>query len=278
MQTPTTTPTPAPGQQRSVAIDPRLQARRRDIRRRQGRQRRRRLTAAVGALAVASTGWALALSPVLDVDRVVVKGAAMSGDAILADVAGIDPGQAMATLDLRAARLALEAAPWVAVATVRRSWPGTVVISVSERQPVAAVRLAGDTPSQWALVDADGRQLRIVADGELPPLVRVEGFPIEGRPGARLGPELAGALELAGRLSSALPLRPSRVTLVAGAELEAVVSASSGSPEVRALLGNGDHLDDKVVALVTVLEQAELKPGPELSVIDVRVPDAPVLT
>ncbi len=278
MRTPTTTPTPAPGQQRNVPIDPRLQARRRDVRRRQGRQRRRRLAAALGALAVTSTGWGLALSPMLDVDRVVLRGAAVSGDAVLADVAGIDPGQAMATLDLEAAQVALEGSPWVARATVRRSWPGTVVISVSERTPVAAVRVADTTTGQWALVDADGRQLRLVAEEGLPPLVRIEGLPVEGRPGAQLGPGLAGALELAGRLSSALPVQPSRISVTPDGELEAVVSAGRGGPQVRALLGNGDHLDDKVVALVTVLEQVELKPGPDLSVIDVRVPDAPALT
>lgn len=278
MRTPTPTQRPVPGPPPTVPIDPRLQARRRDIRRQQGHQRRRRLAAALGALAVTSTGWALALSPMLDVDRVVVRGAAMSGDAVLGDVAGINPGQAMVTLDLEAAQVALEGSPWVARATVRRSWPGTVVISVSERTPVAAVRVGDTTTGQWALVDADGRQLRLVAEEELAPLVRIEGLPVEGRPGARLGPELAGALELAGRLSSALPVQPSRVTVAPGGGLEAVVSAGSGSPQVRALLGDGDYLDEKVVALVTVLEQAELKPAPDLSVIDVRVPDAPALT
>ena len=58
-------------------------------------------------------------------------------------------GAGFLTVDLAAARAAVEALPWVATASVRREWPGTLRIALTEEVPVATWRGSG-------LVNADG--------------------------------------------------------------------------------------------------------------------------
>lgn len=64
-------------------------------------------------------------------------------------------GASYLTVDLDATRAAVEALPWVASASVRREWPGTLRVSITEEVPVATWRGVG-------LVDAAGL---VFADG-----------------------------------------------------------------------------------------------------------------
>lgn len=57
--------------------------------------------------------------------------------------------QGFAGIDMGAARTALESQPWVATATVRRQWPGTLAVDLREERPVA-------TWFGTALMNADG--------------------------------------------------------------------------------------------------------------------------
>lgn len=59
-------------------------------------------------------------------------------------------GRGFFSTDVAAVQAAVEALPWVAQATVRRSWPHTLYVQITEEVPVA--RWNGD-----ALVDARGR-------------------------------------------------------------------------------------------------------------------------
>jgi cell division protein FtsQ len=52
-------------------------------------------------------------------------------------------GASFLTVDLGAARAAVEALPWVATASVRREWPGTLRIALTEEVPVATWRGRG---------------------------------------------------------------------------------------------------------------------------------------
>jgi cell division protein FtsQ len=64
-------------------------------------------------------------------------------------------GAGYLAVDLAAARAAVEALPWVATASVRREWPGTLRIAITEEVPVATWRGRG-------LVNASGT---VFADG-----------------------------------------------------------------------------------------------------------------
>ena len=62
------------------------------------------------------------------------------------------PGTPLARVDTDAVAARVGALPPVASVEVSRSWPGTLVIDVTERSPVAAVA----TPTGFVLLDAAG--------------------------------------------------------------------------------------------------------------------------
>ena len=263
----------SPVKEHLPAVDPRLRARRREIRRETGRRRLRRVQVGLGTVAVGAVGWGCCLSPLLDVDRVQVQGAEMSGADVVEKAAGIDRGEAMVTLKLSRVAAAVEALPWVATATVTRHWPGTGSVEVSERRPLAVV--AG-TDGSWVLVDGDGRQLAFADDGVLPDLARIVGLDVEPQLGTTLGEKAGAALELARLLPTALPGVVAQVAATDGGFEMTLAQRAGGATLVR--FGDSARLADKVDALTALVDAGVLATLPPPSVIDVRVPDAPVLT
>lgn len=272
--------TTVPPEEWPLPVDPRLRARRQAVLRSEGRRRLRRLGVVAAGAGVGLTGWLLALSPLLDVDQVVVRGAQRSEPEVVREATGVAPGEAMVTLGLGRAVAAVEALPWVATATAERSWPGTVVVSVVERRPVATVAVAQVEGAQgaprWMLVDDQGRLLAFVEEPP-PELARIDGTAQGARPGAQVGPAVAGALELLARLQEALPGPPPGVAVGPGGALEAVVWFDDGT-ERRVQVGEPVRLADKVLALRTLVEHGALDEAAPGVVVDVRVPEAPVLT
>ncbi len=96
---------------------------------------------------------------------------------------------------LKDARDKLLESPYIKTAKLSRSYPGTVVIEVEERQEYAAVPFG----ERYIIIDADGMVLRLT---EIPPEIPVvEGFTIldaeEGKPlSAEQGYLLNGGLNL----------------------------------------------------------------------------------
>lgn len=253
-------------------IDPRIAARREAVRRDERRRRLRRLLwCLAGAAGVAGVAG-LTRTPLLDVDHVRVEGAGRLTPAEVAAVAagaGAGRGAPLVSVDTGAVERALAALPAVADAEVARRFPGTVVIRVTEREPVAAV--AG-TAGRVALVAADG----VVVD---------VGVPADGH---RL-PVLEGvdAVEEAGEVVTAEPLLAAAAAVAGGSEaVQAAVEAVAVGPEEGEVqlrlaaggavrLGTPADLDAKVAAVAAVLEQADLAC---LATLDVRVPIAPAVT
>jgi cell division septal protein FtsQ len=89
-----------------------------------------------------ATGLLIA-ADALTVTRITVEGTArMSPGEVLALLHGLR-GRNMVTADLEAWRRKLLVSPWVADAVIRRVFPGTVAVVVSEREPLAIGRVAG---------------------------------------------------------------------------------------------------------------------------------------
>ncbi|MGI8794893.1 MAG: cell division protein FtsQ/DivIB, partial [Acidimicrobiales bacterium] len=145
----------------TVRPHPRIRERRVAVRREAGR---RRLRLVIGLAAVAASvgaSWGLTRSPLLDVDTIEVTGAIHTDPQVLLRAAGVHQGRAMVDLDPPAAAADVERLPWVAEATIVRKWPATVEVRLTERVAVAVVRAADDA---WALTDATGRVLAVVAE------------------------------------------------------------------------------------------------------------------
>lgn len=246
----------------TVTVDPRIRARRIAVRRAQGRRRLRRLVA-VAALAVLAGGaWAAARSPILDVDEIEVTGATNTGIEPILTASGIVIGDQLMDVDVDDARRAITTLPWVKEASVRRDWTGAVRIAVVEREPVAAVPVAGGT-------------VRMAADGTVVDRVSetVRGLVTVALPDGPLDAgtvreDAAGALRVVTGLTPDLAAWVDRVVVDDDGTLELDLVGSAS-----ARFGMPDAVPEKLMAVATVLGRVELSC---LVSIDVTVPDAPI--
>jgi cell division protein FtsQ len=128
----------------------------REFRRRRWGQRLRRLRPflyAAAVLLLVGTGvWVLFFSSVVTVRDVSVDGSRTISPVRVRAVARAPMGRQLARVDLAAIRARVETIPAVKSASVSRSWPHTVAITVTERTPVAVV----DRGAGLQAVDADG--------------------------------------------------------------------------------------------------------------------------
>jgi cell division protein FtsQ len=171
----------------------------------------------------------------------------------------------MTDLDLGRARDGVLLLPWVKTVSISKQWPGTVKVSVVERNAVAAAPAAA---GGYVLVDAEGRLLEAVPAPPAGVAVLVDVAPA-GAAGGVLDPSAGATLAVARALPKELV--PQVAGVVATADGVALRLAVGGS--VR--LGGTDGLGPKLLAVATFLAQVDLT---GLCTLDVRVPSAPSLT
>ncbi|MBK9181224.1 MAG: FtsQ-type POTRA domain-containing protein [Acidimicrobiales bacterium] len=245
-------------------VDPRLRARRISVRRAEGRRRLHRLALLALVIGLAAAAWGVTRSPVLDIDRIQVRGAGRTAVATVLATSGIERGSALTELDPGAVEARLERLPWVARAEVERRWPGSVEVTVHERVPVALVT---DQAGGRFLVDGAGRVLAgvVSASADLP---RVDGVAPVGAPGTDVEATTLDAVRLARLLPGRLRPEVDAVR-VDGDDL--VLELVGGG---RVLVGDGRDLGTKLLATGAVLARV----GELSGTLDVRVPASPVLT
>jgi cell division protein FtsQ len=132
------------------------------VRRFSARARRNRLRRAAPVLTAAAVVGLVGIgaavvwfTPAVAVDEVRVTGASLvSPDAVRA-AAGVRMGRSLARVDVHGVHRRVAALPPVGHVSVRRELPGTVVIAVTERTPVAVVEQSAAEPGLW-LIDASG--------------------------------------------------------------------------------------------------------------------------
>jgi cell division protein FtsQ len=232
---------PAPPPKGVVAAAPRLAAK---VRAERSQRRRRRLRRGAGLLAVvvpvAALLWLVLASPWLGVDDVEVTGTARLAPEQVLAAAAVEPGTPLARVDIGgvADRLRTELPP-LADVRVRRVWPDTLRLQVTERQPVAGVVREDGV----LLVDAEG--VGFATEPELPPgVARLE----LARPAAD-DPATQAALGVL----RALPdwLRTQVAVLRAGTDAD-VELVLSDDRTVR--WGAPGDADTKIAALGTLLQ------------------------
>ena len=142
------------------------------------RRRTWKVLAAVLVLGLALGGvwWVLWRSDWLIVKRVVVAGVEPRWESAVLAAASIAQPQPMVEVDTDAAAAAVGEIPVAKEVQVHRSWPSTITIEVTARQPVLAVRQG----SGFALVDDEGVSVEVVA--QAPP--GVPTLATQGRDGA----------------------------------------------------------------------------------------------
>jgi len=120
-------------------VEPRLEQRRREVRDEERRRRRRSLVLVGVVLAVVAALVAVGFSPLLDVDRIQVRGLERLDASAVRPASGLATGDPMVAVDLDEARDALRSLPGVRGARVERHWPSTVRITLAEEEPAALV-------------------------------------------------------------------------------------------------------------------------------------------
>ncbi len=121
--------------------------------------RRRRLLrigiAVVVVVLVGGTAWVVFASPLLAVRNVTITGTHRTTKGLIDLTAAVPKGEPLARIDVGAVERRVEQLPLVASATVVRSWPSTITITVVERVPVAVAQSA----TGLRLIDKDGNDL-----------------------------------------------------------------------------------------------------------------------
>lgn len=146
--------------------------------RRQWRRRVRRarpwLIGLAVFIAVVFGAWVVLFSSWLGLRTVDVLGAPEITATQVSDAAHVAPGTPLARVNLDAVEARVEAIPAVASATVHRSWPHTIVVTVTARLPVAAIERDG----QWWVMDKTGVLFRKTSGPDpVEPVVAVSGPP-----------------------------------------------------------------------------------------------------
>ena len=146
-------------------------------------------------------GFVLA-SDALTVTRITVQGnQRMSRGEVLGLLEGLS-GTSIVLIDLESWRQKLLMSPWVADASIRRMFPGTLAVAIEERQPIGIGRIKGTL----FLIDRTGTVIDEFgpnyADFDLP---IIDGLSPIGEEGQAVD-EVRAAL--AGRLMSELASRP----------------------------------------------------------------------
>ena len=135
---------------------PRLQQRARDERRARRRGQLRRVGWVLAGVApFALVAWVLLGSSWLVVDKVVVTGESRLSAAQVVSAVDVRLGTPLARVDTGAVAARVRALGPVASVSVSRGWPGTLKVTVVEREPVVAV----GSGKAWSLYDGTGTRL-----------------------------------------------------------------------------------------------------------------------
>jgi cell division protein FtsQ len=189
-----------------------------------------------------------------------VEGAATIPRERVLELAGIGPDTNVFHLDTGSAEAALITDPWISSAIVERHLPGTVVIRIQERSPMARAILGAAT-------------VVLAGDGVVLP-----GAPTAGLPDIRasIGELSDDARTSAARALSALdPILRGRVaTVVAQPTGELVMNLAGG---LRVRYGTAGEEAEKAASLRAVLSWAAGE-GEAIRDVDVTVPEAPSAT
>ena len=244
-----------------MTIDPRLAERRRVVAEDRARRNIGRLLKFIVIVSVIGAVVWLALSPALSVKEVWTAGIVQSSTHAVLSGEGVRAGTPMVLI--RASRIeeALLEDPWIAQATVELDWPGTVIVRVVERTPVAWVETRGG----WARRALDGVALPSprAPDGSLG-WVRLPDV-IENE--ASSAPEVLGAIEFIAALPAELG---SEATV--REEGDGEIWAQVGGYQIR--LGRPVEMTAKALSLTALLREK-----PDLgSILTLVAPSHPAVT
>ncbi len=244
-------------------IDPRIAARRDAVENEKRRRRGRWWLAASIVAALLVGAWFVTRTPLLDVDRIEVRGAVVTTVDDIVATSGLRTGEPLLEVDASSAESRLRELPYIESASVARKWDGLVTITVTERSPVA---IAASSDGVAMLIDASGRVIgpHVAGDGVETVLIGVEA----GAPGTVVE-GVAGALEVASLLTPGMRARIAGIATAPDGALNLALL-----PQGIVIMGPPTDLPAKVDSLRIVMGQVDQR---DLSTINVVNPSTPVV-
>jgi len=222
--------------------------------RKRRRWRRLTVTITVFVLLLVLAGYSLLWhTKVFDVRTTSVSGVKVLTEQQVLAAAAIPPHQAVAAVDVGAAKSRLLAIPRVKQAWVQRSLPHTVHITIVERVPAAALP---NPDGSFQIVDADGVAFDTAATASgLPahvPIIHLEQF-ADPHPADRAG-TVSGALAALRALPPQLRTRVLAVSATGPYAITLTLTPSSSKQQaVTVNWGGGDQSDLKARILVAMI-------------------------
>jgi len=203
-------------------------------------------------------------SEALSVTRITIQGnQRMSRGEVLALLDGLS-GVSMVTADLEGWRGKLLTSPWVADAALRRMFPGTLAVVISERQPMGIARIRGAlylVDRSGAVIDEFGPNY---ADLDLP---IIDGLGANDATSAVVDEQRAG---LAGRLMSELQRQPGLAAQVSQIDVTDARNAIVILKGDTALVRVGDERFSERVQAYLDLMPALRDRIPDIDYVDLR--------
>ncbi|MFE8601372.1 FtsQ-type POTRA domain-containing protein [Archangium violaceum] len=191
--------------------------------------------------------WALS-SPTFLLKETTFSGLERAAPGELLKLSGLTVGQNLWALDVETLERAMATHPWVRTVEVRRHFPSSVSVEVSEHVP-AALAVLGDL----YLVDEDGEPFKRLQPGDKLDLPLVTGMDREGylSDEAKTRERFHQALEVARAYAATEPGKRARLSEVRVAAEGLVLVLADGT---EARLGEGDT-DAKLQRLSRVREE-----------------------
>ncbi len=217
-------------------------------------------------------------SGAVDVDRIEFTGLHRVSFDEAIEAVSIRAGDAMLLINTSEAAESLQELPWIDNAQVRRRWPGTVEVEITERRAIA---LALQAPQTWVLVDTEGRVLT-GALADPPKLPRLSGIHAAPAAGGFLSDDADAMLEVVEALSAAHGLVIESVWRDQRGDLRARLRMLAQRAYLGVVLGDNSRIAAKSAAVATVVgklsETAQTgTDDADISELDVSVPRLPVL-
>lgn len=198
----------------------------------------------------AVTWWSLYQSKWFIAQEVTVTGNSRLSVEQISTVAAVPIGNSLMSINPGVISEQLEALPEIKIATVERGWPHAILITVTERTPIAVAA----TTSGYNLIDSEGVNAGVVAKPPSGLLI------ISAQPNS---PAMTNAIQAL----AAIPADWKITGLSAPTQDSVVATLGSG---VVVTLGSGERAADKVEVAQALMEKG-------YEVINVSSPDAPTV-
>jgi cell division protein FtsQ len=194
--------------------------------------------------------WSLYQSKWFIAQEVTITGNSRLSVEQISAVAAVPIGNSLMSINPEVISEQIQALPEIKIATVERGWPDAILITVTERTPIAVAA----TVSGYKLIDADGLNAGVVA---APP---------------------GGLLVIAAEPDSQAMTNAIQVLTATPAEWKITGLSAPTQDSVMATLGNGvvitfgsgERASDKVEVAQALMEKG-------YTVINVSAPDAPTI-